>query len=710
MNSASTPLDTRAELQQAATFAADLIVCRSHIQFYPDSHPAVSNILKKTLGRLEPLLTGGKPLTLGVTRQGLLLNEALIEPNNVKFREYAALLASFGIIAISFTADIQPEDLIEFNRIINRQRSEIWESGGIIHAFDISGVRTIMVQAIDPSVFTLTDEVQGTDGDTWAFFVRKLLKGCFNSSPEKMHELLSAPPSRLAFELAAMLEGVPEEGRSYTLKALAECYVGRSLRQDANMISNDSLDKISAFISGLAPQVRCDFILNICNSSNATTEFNERLLNRLPDEGLQEVVQAVTAQGTHVPDMLLNIIQRLASHSESTLDSDVVLSGSGVGAKVQTLMRERDLEQYIPPEYLQTLTTILATDSLPDAESNFLEELRATMGTEQLESKLTDIIDEIVMAIPPEKQGEGIRNNLRNQLNYFMEIRDFKSLAKVCRILGSANPESNTALFNSDFVQRILKFAATLGRDSFSGIREVITTVGSPFIEPLIDKLAMEQNRSLRRFWFDCLGGMGEMVRNAALLRLNDEQWFVIRNLLVMLRNFSDPEVVQKVRKLTEYPHPKVRSEALKNLLHYRDPAADKMILTELQHPDPARKLAAVQVAEMSRDKDVMQQLLNILETSGIADFQLELKSAVVQALANIGNPSTLPKLLNIISCTPLLHRNKHSLLKIEVIRALPRFRADYVRPILLKISRIPEDPLALHAVEALKILDGAIQ
>lgn len=709
MNSASTQPDTRTELQQAATFAADLIVCRSHIQFYPDSHPAVSTILKKTIRRLEPFLADGKPLTLGVTRQGLLLNEALIEPNNVKFREYAALLASLGIIAISFTAEIQPEDLLEFNRIINRQRSDIWESGGIIHAFDISGVRTIMVQAIDPSVFTLTDEIQGTGGDTWEFFVRKLLKGCFNSSPEKMRELISAPPSRLAFELAAMLEGMPEDGRNYTLKALAECYVGRSQQADENMISDDSLDKINAFISGLDPKVRCDFILNICNSSHATTEFNERLLNRLPEDGLQEVVQAVTAQGSHVPDMLLNIIQRLASHAESTLDADVLLSGSGVGGKVQTLMRERDLEQYIPPGYLQTLMTILATDRLPDAESHFLEELRASMDTEQLENKITDIIDEIVMDIPPEKLGEGIRNNLGNQLNYFMEMQDFKSLAKVCRILGSANPDSGAALFNSDFVQRVLKFAATLSRDSFTGIREVITTVGSPFIEPLIDKLAMEENRSLRRFWFDCLGGMGEIVRNAALRRLNDERWFVIRNLLVMLRNFSDPEVVQKVRNLTEYPHPKVRSEALKNLLHYRDPAADKMILTELQHPDPARKLAAVQVAEMSRDKDVLQQLLNILETSGIADFQLEIKSAVVQTLANIGNPSTLPKLLNIVSSTPLLHRNKHSLLKIEVIRALTRFRADYVRPILLKISQMPEDPLAVHAVEALKILDGAI-
>lgn len=711
--SSAVPVDMPAELQQAASFAADLIVCRSQIQFYPDSHPAVTAALNKTLHRLAPLLAGGKPLTLGITRKGLLLKEVLIEPNNVKFREYAALLASFGVIAISFTEAVQPEDLIKFNRIINCPRNEIWESGGIIHSFDIADIRAIQIQAIDLSIFTLTDGiVQGKDNvpaDTWEFFVQKLLQGCFNSSPDKIRELLSAPPARVAGELVTMLEGVPEEARQYTIKALAECYVGQSHRADTNIINDDSMNKVSAFISGLDPKVRCDFILNICNSTHATSDFSERLLNKLPEEGLQEVVQAVAIQGAHASDMILNLLKRLASHSETTPDMDAAISGAGVGNKVHTLMRETDLERYIPQRYLQTLTTILATDKLPDAECTLLEELRKTLNADQLESKVTDIIDEIVTTIPPAEQGEGLHNNLLSQMEYFLNVHDFRSLAKVCRILGSGQGKGGTEFINSDFVQHILDAAAILGRDKFPEISEIITAVGAPFIEPLIEKLATEENRSLRRFWFDCLSGLGEMVRNAALVRLNDEQWFVVRNLLVMLRNFSDPEVVQEVRKFTVHKHPKVRSEALKNLLHYQDPAADKLILSELQHSDPARKLAAVQVAEMSRNKDIMQHLLSILDTTGIADYQLELKSAVVQTLANIGNPLALPVLLNIISTTPLLHRSKHAQLKIEAVRALPRFRPDYVRPILVKISGMPGDPLAVHAAEALKILDGAM-
>jgi hypothetical protein len=97
-----------------------------------------------------------------------------------------------------------------------------------------------------------------------------------------MRELSIAPPARVAVELATMLERVPEEARQYTIKALAECYVGQSYQGDTNIINEDSLDKVNAFISGLDPKVRCDFILNICNSAHATTEFNEHLLNRLP--------------------------------------------------------------------------------------------------------------------------------------------------------------------------------------------------------------------------------------------------------------------------------------------------------------------------------------------------------------------------------------------------------------------------------------------
>lgn len=717
MNSAGTPIEISAEHRQLAAFVADLIVCRSQIQFYPDSHPAVSAALNKAIVRLQPLIHGGKPLTLGVTRQGLVFHETTFDPKNDKFREYASLLSSLGIIAISFTDAVQPEDILRFNRIINRPRNEIWELGGIIHAFEIDIIRSIRVQAIDLSVFTLTGNIGGS-GDTktvdmWDSFVRKLIQGCFSSSEESMQDLILAPPEILAGKLVSMLGGIPEDARQLTLKALADFYVGQSVDCAPEKINHDSLDELTAFISGLDPKIRCDFIVNICNSQHATADFNERLLHKLPEDGLQEVVQAVAQQGAHVSEMLLNLLKRLASHSEMTPDTDSALtdsalSGPEVGSKVGTLLREADLEQYIPQNYLHTLTSILATDKLPDAEAGILNKLQATLETDRLENKITEIINVIVTAIPDAGQSEGVRSNLLGQVGFYLKRGDYISLAKVCRIIINGFADHCETVFSSEFVGRILDAASTIGRDRLSEIRELVNMVREPFVEPLIEKLIKEENRSLRRFWLDCLENQGDLARQAALSRLSNGEWYVIRNMLLILRNFSDQEVVHVVRRFAEHKHPKVRSEALRNLLHYRDPAADKVILADLRDSDPARKLAAVQIAEMSHSKEVMQELLDVLERTGITDYQLELKIAVVQTLASIGSPSSLPTLLNIISSTPLLHRSKQAQLKIEVVRALSHFHPDYVRPILEKISTTPEDRLAVHAAEALKHIDGS--
>lgn len=713
MDSASLSDDIASQLRQASVFIAGLIVCRSQIQFYPDSHPAVKAVLDKVLQQLKPLLAGGQPLTLGITRQGLLLGETLIEPNNVKFRDYSALLGSFGVLALSFTETLQSDDILRFNRIINTPRSEIWDSGGIIHSLEVAGIQGIEVQAIDSSAFRLTDELnqdeRGAPLDSWDNFVRKILLGHFSSSPDRLRELSEASATKLGAELAAILDGVPDEARQQTLKALADCYVKQSDRVDTGTINAHSLDKVSDFISSLDPKVCCDFILNIYNSSHTNADFVERLLHKLPEGQLQEVAKGVATQGSQIPDIIQKLLHKLASHSESILDMDAAISKEGVGDKVQVLMRATNLEEYIPEQYLQALTTILATDRLPDDQYHFLEELRATMGVDQLENKLTDIIEEIIVVIPAEELGEGIRDNLLGQIDFYLNQSNYKSLAKVCRILGSGDSDGQPAFITQSFIQQILTGAAMLGRDKYPEIRELVTDIGAPFVEPLIEKLATEDNRSLRRFWFDCLSNLGEAVRNAALARLNDEQWFVVRNLLVMLRNFNDAIVVEAVLRQAEHQHPKVRSEALRNLLHYQDPAADRLILEELQHADPSRKLSAVQVAEASSSKEVLQQLLNILEANEITNYQFELKSAVVQTLANIGSPLALPGFQKIITSNPLLHRNKHAMLKIEVIRALPRFNAEYARGVLQKISRMPGDPLAVHAAEALKALDGAI-
>jgi HEAT repeat protein len=266
------------------------------------------------------------------------------------------------------------------------------------------------------------------------------------------------------------------------------------------------------------------------------------------------------------------------------------------------------------------------------------------------------------------------------------------------------------ALFDPGFIQEILDAATVLGRDKFQDIRSIIITIGAPFVVPLMERLFIEENRSLRRFWFDCLSDLGEMTRNAALERINDERWFVIRNLTIILRAFNDQEVQRQVRRLINHPHPKVCKEAMKNLLSYGDQAAEKLLLQDLEGKDAERKLMAVQVAEISSNPAVVDRLLAIVDSGGVRDYGLEIKISAVQALAAIGDEGVLPKLNEILFTGSLLHPGKHAQLKIAIIRALPRYPAPLSRPILEDAVAKGGKALAQAAAEALRSLPGDSQ
>lgn len=698
--------------QQAAKFAAELIISRRHIQSYPQDHPVVAAALQKTISSLTPLISGGRVFTLGVSRQGLLFQNETLSPEMGKFREFSDTLSSFGIIAISFTEGLRPDELLSFASILNRPRNEVWDDGGIKQAFVNAGIQGMRIQVIDPSVFILSDDLDADyQTDPWEIFVRKLLAGFFSISAERLLELIGAPPGELAGEFGAIIDDIPEETHQQAVRSMAEFFVAMGERHVKDDLREEILDKIAAFVAGLPLELRRDFILNICKASESMPGFSEELFLKMPGDGFLEAMQSIATHGGSIPEMLLKLMQRLSSQSVSLSDLDKAFASPESAEKVQVLLRESSVEKFVPPAYQHALMSILSTDTLPTKSMEALEELNNTFEYNRLEGKIGDIISEIIKGMPAGERGEGIRNNLLGLASHHLLNGDFHSLERTCRIIiDEGNALESMALFDPGFIQEILDAATVLGRDKFQDMRSIIITIGDPFVVPLMERLFIEENRSLRRFWFDCLSDLGEMTRYAALERLNDERWFVVRNLTIILRAFNDQEVQRQVRRLINHPHPKVCKEAMKNLLSYGDQSAEKLLLQELDGKDPERKLMAVQVAEISRNPQVVDKLLAIIDSSGIRDFGLELKISAVQALAGIGDTSALPKLNEILFTGRLLHQNKLAQLKTAIIRALPRYPAPLSRPILEDVVAKGGKALAQVAAETLRTLPGDSQ
>ncbi len=705
MNSTTIPGPT-AERQLATAFVVELIISCQHIHSYPQSHPAVSASLQKAVAALAPLVVDGEAFTLGVSRQGLLLKNEVLGPGIGKFRKFAALLAAFGIITISFTPELETDDLYKLNRIITRPRNEVWETGGIKHALAALEIQGILVQAIDPSVFNLTEGLNlQENGDPWEIFVRKLLGGYFSISHERMLKLLLAPPAELAREFDAVLTSIPEEAQFLTIKTIAD-FLGAQERYQGGALSDNTVDKIAAFIAAISPRLRRDLIVNICRSSGAVTGFSDRLLQRFPGDALLDAMHSVASQGENIPEILVKLMRRLSAESETTPALDAAISGADGREKTRSLLREMELEKFVPPDYQKALMTILTTDNLPRAEAEALAGLHKTLERDSQELKISDIIFELAKMIPVAERGEGIRRNLLDSVSFYLAQGDFRKMESICRILGDdASLPTGRAWIDAHLMQDILATATLLGREKQKEIRSLIRGIGQPFVVPLMERLFAEENRSLRRFWFDCLGDLGEMTRNAALERINDERWFVVRNLIIILRPFGDQEVLRHIRRLAGHYHPNVRNEAMKTLFYYRDPMADKILLQELESAEPGRKMAAVQLADLSGKEDVVTKLLAILDGGSVTDYALEIKSAAVNALAAKGSERALPKLKEILFSGSLLHSAKHQKLKTVIIRALNRFPASQARPILEEITAAGKKTLAPLALQSLRTL-----
>jgi HEAT repeat protein len=115
------------------------------------------------------------------------------------------------------------------------------------------------------------------------------------------------------------------------------------------------------------------------------------------------------------------------------------------------------------------------------------------------------------------------------------------------------------------------------------------------------------------------------------LIRLQDRRWYLVRNLILALRNLGDPSVLPAIRNLRNHEHPRVREEVLKALLHFQDPDPDSHLIKDLVSFDPETHRNAIQLAEMSKDPLVVQGRLDLLQRSPSNGSGIEIKESIVR-------------------------------------------------------------------------------
>jgi HEAT repeat protein len=201
-----------------------------------------------------------------------------------------------------------------------------------------------------------------------------------------------------------------------------------------------------------------------------------------------------------------------------------------------------------------------------------------------------------------------------------------------------------------DAVQVLVDVLPALSGNDLEEVRQLVRQLGAGMARGLLVALGEEEDRSRRRLLFDLLSSMPDEVAGEARRLLADGRWFVVRNMIALLRAAGDREAVTDLRACLRHADARVRLEALRALTELDRELPRDLLDALLDDPDPKVAALAVQASGRLGGAAAVERLLEVVTPLDPLGRHRELRVRSLLALGAIGDPAVLPRIKRFFS------------------------------------------------------------
>lgn len=708
--------------ERLSTLVIELNILRRHVTAYPAGHPVPREAARKVAHLLARLLENTASVTLGIARETILFGDHPLDRKNPVFRDFARVLSDRGIVTITCHRGLDDIELLRFGDILSRSREEINACGGIEAVARVEGLSRLEVQGVNYDLFKVTEAEQlpgvkdGGSGSAslWEQFVRGLQDGTVDPFGDSTENRPPMDPRILADVLNGRAFSDPDR-QDETYDAVIAAFMRRIDRGSGEPSEPECVVRLGTLAENLSPELRRQFLGRAFNALADRPEAAGRFVSSMDDNIILDTIEELNTRNVPVPPLILTLCQKLNAYSDDS-EAPLPVSRAEAGKVAQnlgTMLSAENFEQYVPEVYQGNLEQIVAAGKIASGLSE-AETLRELLESENYEAKVGTIILELMKSDPAWEDTAGMGESFGELCAYYRDAGDFPALKAVCEHLPPPGEAPSTLLQQRllrvigapSFIAPLMDAPAVWGKGRYDEIRAVITMIGAPCVQPLLDRLAEEESMSLRRYYMSCLLSLGEAARDEVVARLDDERWFYVRNLVTVLRGLDDPTAVRPLNRLLHHPHPRVRQETLRTLVHFRDPEGERMLLRELGSSDRETLLTAIQLSDRSLSPKVRERLTGILSKGGITGSGIDIRCAVVKALAETGDPAALPDLARLLRSRSILRSASLIRLKAEVVRSLSKYPPEAALPLLREAAASGVPDVELAARQTLRAME----
>jgi hypothetical protein len=669
----------------------ELNISRRNVAIYPKNHSLVAKSLDKAFEFLKNLFELRDEITLAVAKDTIIVGDRHLDKKNPVFREFALSLNRNNISRVTFKRGLSREEIYEFQRFLSdgvpHNSKETFHE--LLKGYHMSHIQ---LEYIDFGAFSfeeLGDDQKVEDHHLWEEYVYGLVHGNLVTDEGK-NDKRNGSLSTIT-EMALRAGQKKEEAYDRVISS----YLRRS---SENPYSGSELKKLKDYISDLRPEVKKQFLAN-ANSAVSGGADSANTKFRSVDEVI-ELLSVINDQKVAIPNALNNLLNKLSYLAPE--NTDVLPDSEGlspptegnmtddilVSPEIMNLISEGDFSMYVSDEYQDQIDRLLQFDATVYSREAPAE-IKGQFSDESIESGFSqtvlDLISSDFQFNVPQKDHEYFLAILKEQAEKFVCNCGYGKILNMISVFKADTEEKETSGLGSQllehlnsrkFISYLVSSFRTTERKSIDDAMLLCEYYGSKIVSPLIEALTEEETQRGRRVLMMLICRLGDMAYPELVKHLDDDRWFVKRNMLYMLGKCSSREISCHVRPYARHENPKVRFQAIRVLLNLGDDYAVSALRNLLSSKEREDVSQAIELSGLFRVREAVPDLIMLLRKTAKSGADLSDKIPIVKALGKIGDLRALDTMRGLLASRSLLFKSTLSRLKEEINLALENYPA----------------------------------
>ena len=643
--------------RELSTFLVEISIALHKHAIYPAGHPSLEPAAARVTARAERLLVGRPTIAFGVARYQLIIDGVATDPNQPVLRRLAEALHRHHLGAMSILSGVE---IGEISSALDALAVEVGPGIpplGLASAGRLPAWPHVRLHPLTLERLELIDDAPtgGSDGQV-AGRAAQLWIGLASAAMASDPTLES---ETLALEPATVAKAIDDHTGTLGYDQVIVGYL-LQIADELKSASGADLGALRRHTARLIASLRPETLQRLVTMGGDVAQRRAFVLGATSGMAVDSVVKilkaAADASGQTISHGLVRMLSKLATHAELGPEHVRPAADGALREQVDRLLSGWKLDDPNPDAYGSTLH-YLATlaHPHPDREDNPRRDDEA------------DPLRILQMSLEVGSSGPLVERALDRAIG----AGNFRSL---CCLLSSLPPESGDV---ADAFRKKLTAPSTIAtlvaREplDIESLDAMLPAISIDGYEVLLDALMTAKNRATRRKLLDLLPLTDLDVAPLIVAKLEDERWYVQRNLLLLLARLRRVPPGFSATRWTRHPDARVRYQAL-----------------TLQLTLPEERESALRAALEDRDER--------LTRLGLLAYQKRSSRSVTPLVAHIAMHPRMPDELRIHAVRALGQSRERAALD-----AFLRL-ADGGKSVLGKPKLAPPTPIVVAAVQAL--------